>query len=201
MNSRSAKALAVAGTAAALSLVPALAQADASNFNFLQLDYQNGDTGEVDIGGWRATGSYRFLEDFFVAAAWSEFDLDEEIPGMSLEGDDATASLGFIFAENATASVFGTAGYRRSELRTEIGGFEGRETVNGYDVGLGTRINLSPEAELRLGVNYADFGDGIDQTTPSVALVYRFTRHVAGSVEYQGDNDANIMSLGFRFYF
>lgn len=200
MNSRSAKAMVATGTAA-LSLMSALAQADASNYNYLQLDYQNGDTGEVDIDGWRATGSYRFSDDFFVAAAYSGFDLNEEIDGVNLDGDDATGSLGFIFAENATASIFGTAGYRRSELRTQIAEAEERETVSGYDLGLGARINLSPEAELRLGVNYADFGDGLDQTTPSVGLVYRFTRRVAGSAEYQGDNDANIMSLGFRFYF
>lgn len=202
MYSGNGKIPAFLGVAAvALGLMPALAQADASNYNYLQLDYRNGEIGGFDMHGWHATGSFRFLEDFFIAASRTDSELNEEIPDFRFDSNSTTASLGFIFAENATASIFGSIGYREDEDRTRFQGDRSEEQLDGYDLGLGARINLSPEAELRLGANHVDFGDGNDLTIPSVALLYKFTRRVAGNVDYQRKDGYDTVGLGFRFYF
>ena len=187
--------------ALAVAMLPAVAGADASNYNYLQLDYRNGEIGGVDTIGWRVNGSFRFAESFFVQASHQQAALDEDIQDFDLDSDASVLAGGFIFSENATASIYGTIGYREEVDDVQVGVTSSEDTFEGTDFGLGARINLSPEAELKLAANHVDFGDNNEQTIPSAELVYRFSRRVAGSAQYQRKDDFNMYGLGLRVYF
>ncbi len=183
-------------------LAPGLALADASNFNYVQGGYLTGAIGGVDVHGWGVEGNVQLNERTFLRGTFNRLNLDENIPNFRFDSEGHSFGAGFIFGQNPTASVYGTLSYVeiKDRFRFNLDRFTDRYT--GYDLGLGARINLTPEAELKLAVNHTDLGrDGGDQTVPSVELVYKFTNQIAGVAGYSRKSSDDMLGLGFRFYF
>jgi len=190
------------GMLGAAALLPVMALADASNFDYVEGGYLTGKIGGVDVHGWGIAGRAQVAERFFVQGAYSDVNLNETIPGFRFDSDGYIIGVGYIFGENSTASVYGTVSYVEIRDRARVGIDRFRDRYDGYDLGLGVRINLIDDVELKLGVNHTDLGrDGGDATVPSAELVYQFTPQLAGVASYSRNSDDGMLGLGFRFYF
>ena len=189
-------ALVAGGAVAGLSQQAA---ADAADYNYLQAQYINGDVMDIDVDGWQVDGSFRLGRSVFVAGRYFDAELNQDFPGQ-LDYDSGTISLGYIFGGNETATVYGTVGARQDRVRFGGAGAS-RDSEEGLDLGLGARLNLSREAELKVAVNYVDLGDNIEMTIPSAELVYSFTPNLAGVLNYEQEDDFSKVGLGLRFNF
>jgi len=186
----------------AAALVPGLAMADASNFNYVQGGYLTGSVGGVDVHGWGLEGAFQLNERTFLQGTFNSVNLDENIPNFRFDSEGYRVGAGFIFGQNPTASVYGTASYVEIKDSGRFNQTRFTDRYTGYDLGLGARINLAPEAELKLAVNHTDLGrDGGEQTVPSAELVYKFTPQIAGVAAYSRKSSNDMLGLGFRFYF
>lgn len=198
----------IKGLLVASAMLPAVVLAEASNYNYVEARYLNGDRFGFDVNGWGMEGSVRIDERWFLTAGFSDLNNDARRREFRYSEDSQQLGLGFIMGENETASVYASVAY--SKLRTggrltdfpEVGDVQ-RESdrLNGYDLGLGVRINLVPDTELHVAVNYIDYGSGNDVTIPSVGLIYNFTDEWAGFVDYQYKSDRDMIGLGIRFYY
>ncbi|MGM0633480.1 MAG: outer membrane beta-barrel protein [Pseudomonadota bacterium] len=187
----------VGGAAAGLS---SQAAAEASDYNYLQAAYINGDVLDEDVDGWQLDGSFRLGRSLFVAGRYSEMSLDQN-GSERLDNDTGSISLGYIFGANETASVYGTVGARKEKFRYRTEMSSSSLSEEGYELGLGARINLSREAELKVAVHYVDLGNNLEMTVPSAELVYSFTPDLAGVVNYEEEDDFSKVGLGVRFHF
>lgn len=186
----------------AVALVPGLALADASNFNYMEGRYLTGSIGGVDVHGWGIEGNFQLSDRAFLRGTFDRVNLDENIPNFRFDSEGHSFGGGFVFGANPTASLYGTAQYVEIKDRTRVNLNRFTDRYTGYDLGVGARINLTPEAELELAVNHTDLGrDGGDVTVPSGALVYKFTPQFAGVARYSRKSSNDMLGLGFRFYF
>lgn len=180
-------------------LVPGTVLAEASNFNYVEAAYLQGDIDGLDVDGWEVEGSVEVTEQVFLFADYARLELDEDL-GFDAEADLQRIGAGYIFGENATGNFFGTLAYARVDEEASFGSVSTSDDDDGYSLGLGTRFNLGSQAEVRFGVNYTDLGEG-DSLVTSAALVYNFAPFLAGVAEYSRDDDTDSIGLGVRFYF
>lgn len=186
---------------ASAALLPGLAMADAANFNYVEVGYLTGKQSGTDINGWGMRGSVELVERFFLTAGFSDLNDDTGRDDFRYSMDNKAIGLGYVFGENPTASVYGTVSYVDMNFSTRVDSMRFSSDADGYELGLGARINASPEAEVRLAVKHSDLGGGDTNTIPSVALIYKFTRQLAGFAEYERKTDYEQLGLGFRIYF
>jgi predicted porin len=181
-------------------LFPAVCLADASNYNYVEGNFLQGEIADTDVDGWGAEASFRFVDRAFLIGKYQTLELDESIPGLRLEGRSTQLGLGYVFGENETATVYGTASYMKAEFRSRFNGVRFDDDADGYEIAAGVRINLGPQTELNASVAHYDL-DGNSDTVPKVGLVYKFTSNFAGTVNYSWNSDDNTLGLGLRFYF
>lgn len=182
-------------------LAPGLALADASDYSFIEGTYLQGEISDIEIDGFAVKASVEFLDRILAVASFTDLGLDDDTAGADLEGDIQTIGLGYIFGRNETASVYGTASYIESDVRGRLGAFTFADDSDGVQFELGARMNLSPEAELYVAVKHTDLGQGDEETTPGVGLVYQFLPALSGALTYDRNSDDDIMGLGLRLTF
>jgi len=182
-------------------MAPGLALADASDYSYIEGTYLQGDISDVEIDGYAIEASLEFVDRILAVASFTDLGLDDDTAGADLEGDIQAFGLGYIFGRNDTASVYGTASYIEYDVRGRLGAFTFADDGDGVQFELGARMNLSPEAELYVAVKHTDLGQGDEETTPGVGLVYRFLPALSGTLTYDRNSEDDIMGLGLRLTF
>ncbi len=182
-------------------MVPGLVLADSSDYSYIEGSYLQGEISDVEIDGFDVEASVEFLDRILAVASYTDLGLDEDTAGVDLEGDIQSVGLGYIFGRNDTASVYGTASYIEYDVRGRLGAFTFADDSDGVQFELGARMNLSPEAELFVKVKHIDLGEGDEETTPGVGLVYRFLPALSGTLTYDRNSDDDLMGLGLRLTF
>tara|TARA_R100001039_G_C1854118_1_gene115836 strand:- start:1775 stop:2359 length:585 start_codon:yes stop_codon:yes gene_type:complete len=193
---KSIKALLLAGV-----MMPGLALADSSHYNLIEGAYLQGEINGVEVDGFGVEASLEFFDRILAVASFTDLGLDDDTAGTDLEGDVKSIGLGYIFGRNETASVYGSASYIDSDVRGRLGAFTFAEDSEGVQFELGARMNLSPEAEFFVAVKHTDLGEGDEETTPGVGLVYQFLPALSGTVTFDRNADDDMMGLGLRLNF
>ncbi len=186
---------------AAACLFPALCLADASDYNYAQAGFLDGDLSGQETTGWTFEGSAELLDRTYLRVNFADRSLDEDRNDLEIELRSKSLGLGYVFGENNTASVYGYGGYIETESDTFLDGSRQSGGEHGAIFEVGARVNLSPQAELRLQVDHVDAGAGNEETTPAVGLVYEFTSRIAGTLDYSETSGDSVMGLGLRVYF
>lgn len=194
------KPIFVAGLITGL-LAPGLVLADASDFNYVEASYQQGEVDDVDVDGFGIKASLEFFDRFLAVASYTDLGLEDSSPGFDLEGDTTTIGLGYIFGQNETASLYGTVSYIEASYGGRVGGIGFRDDDEGAQFELGARMNVGPQAEFYLAVTHTDLGSDNSDTAPSAGLVYQFLPALAGTVSYSRTSDYDRLGLGLRFNF
>ncbi len=182
-------------------LFPAVCLADAGNFNFVEGDYLNGEFWDEDVDGWGLRGSFELTDQVFITGGYNKVELDDDVPGLRLEGETTQIGVGYVFGENETGTFYGTASYVRADVTARAGVFRASEDDDGYGLSLGFRMNIGPQAELNAAVTHVELDEGGGDTIPSVGFVYKFTPSFAGVVNYSDNSGDTLLGLGVRFYF
>lgn len=179
-------------------IVPGLALADSSDYSYVEGVYLQGEISDVEVDGFGVEASVEFIDRVLAVASFTNLGLDDDSPGTDLDGDIKSIGLGYVFGRNETASVYGTVSYIEYDVRGRIGAFTFGDDSDGVQFELGARMNLSPEAELYVAVKHTDLGEGDEETTPGIGLVYQFLPALSGALSYDRDD---VLGLGLRLTF
>lgn len=182
-------------------LVPGMALADASGFNYVEGAFLQGEINGVEVDGGGVNASLEFVDRFLAVASFTDLGLDDDTPGTDIDGDIQSIGLGYIFGRNETASVYGTVSYIEYDIRGRLGAFSFDDDSEGVQYELGARMNISPQAEFFVAVTHTDLGEGDDETVPGIGLVYQFLPALSGTLTYERNSDDNLMGLGLRLNF
>lgn len=182
-------------------MAPGLALADASDYSYIEGAYLQGEIGGVEVDGFGVDASLEFFDRMLAVASFTDLGLDDDTAGTDLDGDIQSIGLGYIFGRNETASVYGTVSYVEYDVSGRLGAFTFADDSEGAQFELGARMNLSPEAELYVAVKHIDLGEGDEETTPGVGLVYQFLPSLSGTLTYDRNSDDDLMGLGLRLTF
>jgi hypothetical protein len=158
----------------------------------------------LDVRGWGVRGSAAIHDRLYIQLSHINTDLNETNPNLRFDAESTSVGVGFIFDENATASVYGGVSYlkRKNTSRfTDESHLRSTHRVDGHELELGVRIQLVTEAELRLAVSHADLGRGGELTLPTAELVYKFLPNLAGVVNYTHKTNNDMIGLALRYYF
>ena len=166
----------------------------------------------------------------FIQLGYQKADLDDDLAGISVDGDGYGISGSFEVGENffigagysALDFDFGVdldqlsigGGYHMSlsdrsdfyatlsYIRAEasVSGF-GSVDDDGYGVSVGIRGLLSDNVELNGSIAYSDLGDGADGTAFGAGALYSFTENFALGFDVSVDDDVTMYGVGARFYF
>jgi len=180
------------------ALIPGTVMAEASNFNFIEAKYLTGEVADLDADGWAVQGNVELGSNFFLTAGASTQDLDDG--GVRADFEHQNIGLGYVFYEDSVLGVlFGKFSLVNAETKLRRPG-RGRSDDDGWAIGVGSRIDLTNQTELRFGLDYADYGRN-DSFVPSVGVVHSFTPQFAGVAELSREEDGHTIGLGLRFYF
>lgn len=182
-------------------LAPGLALADASDYSYVEGAYLQGEINGVDVDGFGVKASLEFVDRILAVASYTDLGLDDNSPGVDINGDIQSIGLGYIFGRNETASLYGTISYIEYDVRGRLGAFTFGNNSEGVQFELGARMNLSPQAEFFAAVTHTDLGQGDDDTTPQFGLVYQFLPALSGTLSYSRNSDDDLLGLGLRFNF
>ena len=185
-------------------LAPGLCLAEASNFNYVEVDYiqQKVDILGVDIDfdGFELSGSYEVNDDVFVSARYASVSLDEDIPGVKADVDGYALGVGYVFGSNSTATVFGELGYvdRSAKASDSITGMSAKTDGDGISAGLGVRMNTSERSELNFGLSYFDFDEG-GASVGYVEFVFEFVKDFSGTLNFSSSDGDTTAGFGVRY--
>ena len=166
----------------------------------------------------------------YIQLGYQKADLDDDLAGISIDGDGYGISGSFEVGESffigagysALDFDFGVdldqlsigGGYHTglsdrsdffatiSYIRAEasVSGF-GSLDEDGYGVSVGIRGLLTDNVELNGSIAYSDLGDGADGTAFGVGALYSFTENFALGFDVSTDDDVTMYGVGARFYF
>jgi len=198
------KSLAISSVAALLLAGPAMA-ADFS-YNTLELgltgesiDDPGGDEG-LDGSGLSVSGSWALNPGVFGFASLSGTDYEYR----HLVGEDFTAGrfeLGLGFNIPLSSQLDLVSGVSVQRLRLED---QDQNALNedGYGLKVGLRGMASDRFEWTAGLNYVDFGHGLDDTSWTAGFRYHFTRRFSMGLDIgSSDKDQGNGMIGFRWDF
>lgn len=178
-------------------LVPCLALADANDYSYVEGSYLSGEREGLDVNGAGASVSFRLTDQLFLLGKISDISQDDKLFSSNHSEELYQAGAGFVVLENQTGSFYGTVSYIEGRA-------ESSENFSGHDLGIGVRVNLSQEMELKVALNHTELTEGRGGVTmPSAELVYKFLGQLAGVANYSyntRDSSDYMVGLGLRFY-
>lgn len=186
-----------AGAVAALLAGPALA--DGFSYNNLELGFigteiEDFDTaGDIEGDGLSIGGSVEFGAGIhgFGSVSGVEYEDILDVGTLSL-------GLGFNHALAPQLDLFSGISYER--LKFELDGFDDL-VEEGFGLTAGLRGRIGERIELKAGLKYADYGDGLDDTTILAGGRYYFTRNFAAGLDYTENDDGDTWILALRYDF
>ena len=190
------------GLSVALLALPAFA-GDIS-YNFVELGYQKIDVDDVGIGadadgdGFGIGGSFEIGESWFVAASYSQAELD--LPagfGITLDLDQTALGVGWHTTMSNNSDFYALIQYVQAEL--SVDGF-GSADEDGIGATIGIRGMVTDNVEIGGSIGYVDLGDAGDGTAFGANVLYNFTENFAAGLFLDIEEDVTGYGAGVRFY-
>ncbi|HEB59580.1 MAG TPA: hypothetical protein ENJ01_10180 [Gammaproteobacteria bacterium] len=146
----------------------------------------------VDGDGITLSGSYAFHPDYFVTAAWGNWDLDGNVDGRQL-----TIGVGLHSALRAQTDLVLDFVLGNIELDSGTSTFDN----DFWRIGVALRHNLSNQLEVGAAVNYYNFDIGDNDTAFGFNALYNLTNDVSALAAIEFRDDVDILSIGIRYYY
>ncbi len=187
---------AVLGAVAAMIAGPALA--DGFSYNNIEARFISTEIEDVEPGvdlegdGFAIAGSVEFGSTIHGFGTLSGTEYEDTIDVGSL-----TAGLGFNHSLAPALDLVTGISYER--LKVEVA--DSRNIEEGFGLHAGLRGRVGDNVELTAGLKYADFGDGLDDTTILAGGRYYFSRNFALGLDYSENDDGDTWALAFRYDF
>lgn len=172
-------------------------QADALDYNYLQLGYVTADFSEdfVDVSGNGVAleGSASINDNFHVFAGYGTMSFDWDVDTSEWE-----VGLGYSRALGQKTDLVATLGYVSAEVEIP---YWGSLDDDGYTVGLGLRSMITDRFELEGKANYVNLSDSGSDTAFTVQLGYDLSEswQMGGGLTTSDGDTA--YHFGVRFYF
>jgi hypothetical protein len=188
---------AAVGALAAVLAGPALA--DDFSYNKLELGFISTEIEDISPGvdlegdGLSIGGSVEFGPTIHGFASLSGVEYEDDL-------DVGTLSLGLGFNHSLAPALDLYSGISYERLKLELDGFSD-VIEEGYGITAGLRGRVGERLELNAGLKYADYGDGLDDTTIMLGGRYYFTRQFAAGLDYTGNDDGDTWILALRYDF
>ena len=174
------------------------------SYNFVELGYQKIDVDDVGIGadadgdGFAIGGSFEIGESWFVAASYSQAELDLPVGfGLSIDLDQMAAGVGWHTAMSDNSDFYALIQYVQAEI--SVDGF-GSADEDGIGATIGVRGMVTDKVEIGGSIGYVDLGDAGDGTAFGANLLYNFTENFAAGVFVDIEEDVTGYGAGVRFY-
>lgn len=175
------------------------ASADEFDYNYLNVGYQRMtlDDGSFDVDGdgFGIGGSFEITESFFLSASYGMAEFEEQ--GVTVDFDTWSAGLGWHTPLSDTIDFVSTLSYERVEASAL--GFSADD--DGFGLGVGLRFAASEAVEINGGIDYVDFGDGGDDTTFGLGMLYGLTDNIDLGLNGEWGDDVSSYGISGRFYF
>ncbi len=158
------------------------------------LNYSFGEVRYIDVDnggdGFELGGSFQFANNWFGVASYSWYDLDRVVDGSSFE-----IGAGYILPFQADWDFQFNARLIRAEIDTPVG------SINDTGFGLlgGVRGMIMPQWEMRGNLHYVNVDDS--DVYFEIAGDWYFTPQIAAGLSVEFGGNADVWSLGARFYF
>ena len=159
----------------------------ALNYSFAEFRYIN-----VDYGGdgFELGGSFQFDTNWFAVASFSSYDLDRVVDGSSFE---IGAGYVFPFQQDWDFQV------NARLIRAEVDFPGGSVDDTGFGVLGGVRGLIAPQFEMRGNLHYVNVDDS--DVYLEIGGDWYFTPEIAAGLTYEFGGNADIWTLGARFFF
>jgi len=176
-------------------VLAAPAMAEGLSYNYLDGSYQRVDVDSPDIDGdgFSIGGSFELGGNmhFFADYGSTDFDLGIDINELSI-------GVGFHTDLTPTLDFVANLAYLR--LDADASGFS-LSDEDGIGAEIGLRSMLSDRLELAGFIQYADLGDGGDDTSLRGEAWYSFTENFAVGLNVGAAEDVLRYGIGARIYF
>jgi long-subunit fatty acid transport protein len=177
------------------SLISAASQADALNYNFVELSYLSTDIDDlnVDGDGLGIAGSFSLSDNYHVFAGYSDQDFD-----FSINLTTMNVGLGYSRAISKSVDLVASIAYVSAEVDVP---FFPSVDDDGYGLGLGVRAMANQQTELFGGLEYVNLSDGGSDTALTAGAGYYFTSNFRLSAQFSTSDDSTSYGLGVRYFF
>ena len=179
----------------ALLVLAVPAMADGLSYNYLDGSYQRVDVDSPDIDGdgFSIGGSFELGDNMHVFADYGSTDFD-----LGIDLNELSIGVGFHTVLTPTLDFVANLAYLRRDA--EANGFSLADD-SGFGAEIGVRARASDRLELAGFIQYADLGDGGDDTSLRGEAWYRFTENFALGLNVGAAEDVLRYGIGARFYF
>lgn len=184
------------GLSVALLALPAFA-GDIS-YNYVEFGYQKIDIDDIvpgvdiDGDGFGIGGSFEVGESWFVAAGYSQADLD-----FGVDLDQLGIGVGWYTTMSNNTDFYALVQYVEAEV--SVSGF-GSADEDGFGAAIGVRGMVTDNVEIGGSIGYIDLGDAGDGTSFGAHVLYNFTENFAAGLLLDIEEDATSYGAGVRFY-
>jgi len=179
---------------AILSTLSFGAFAETPSFNYVDLGYVSNLGGSNDFDGYDLKGNFEVSDHFYVNAGYRS--INQDFFFFFFDGSVKVLGLGYKTDLNSTTAFYSELD--AVKIKANANGF-GSASDNGYQIGFGTRSNITNQLELQVGVNYSNVAD--TNTTLLVGGVYQLNKSAGLYFDIETDFDDSLYSTGVRFSF
>lgn len=171
------------------------AMADGLSYNYVDGSYQrvDVDSPDVDGDGFSIGGSFELGDNMHFFADYGSIDFD-----FGIDINELAVGVGFHTDLTPTLDFVANLAYLR--LDADANGFSLTDE-DGFGAEIGVRAMASDRLELAGFIQYADLGDGGDDTSLRGEAWYSFTENFALGLNVGAAEDVLRYGIGARFYF
>ena len=161
---------------------------------YVQADIE--DAGDFEPNGFQIQGFKSLNENVYLTGRYGQ--LSEDVSGVDIDLDYASAGIGYRYGLTANTDFFGEVTYEYVNLDVELDGISG-EDDNGYGVSAGIRSMLTEQFELRGAIRYIDIEE--DDTAFEIGADYFFTPQFSFGATYVIADDVDLLGVSARYTF
>ena len=161
---------------------------------YVQADIE--DAGDFEPTGFQIQGVKSLNESVYITGRYGQ--LGEDVAGVDIDLDYASAGIGYRYGLTAKTDFFGEVTYEYVNLDVELDGISG-EDDNGYGVTAGIRSMLTEQFELRGAIRYIDIEE--DDTAFEIGADYFFTPQFSFGATYVIADDVDLLGVSARYTF
>ena len=169
------------------------------SYDFIKAGYVQADiedAGDFEPTGFQIQGVKSLNESVYITGRYGQ--LGEDVAGVDIDLDYASAGIGYRYGLTAKTDFFGEVTYEYVNLDVELDGISG-EDDNGYGVTAGIRSMLTEQFELRGAIRYIDIEE--DDTAFEIGADYFFTPQFSFGATYVIADDVDLLGVSARYTF
>lgn len=169
------------------------------SYDFIKAGYVQADiedAGDFEPTGFQIQGVKSLNESVYITGRYGQ--LGEDVAGVDIDLDYASAGIGYRYGLTAKTDFFGEVTYEYVNLDVELDGISG-EDDNGYGVTAGIRSMLTEQFELRGAICYIDIEE--DETAFEIGADYFFTPQFSFGATYVIADDVDLLGVSARYTF